>query len=156
MLVRGAPADAARKVSQAMQRVRRVHGYGVGSLAGAWYAVEARVKAARKVLSDAIDRAKTALDDAAKDLLKQGVAIVRDAIQGAKDAASAAATLTKQWWSDALDEAERVAKIVGAGVGAAAGGAALLWLLAAVLVLSSVSGRARPREYERYMRSKAA
>lgn len=130
MRIKGAPPEAARKTAAAFARVsrgRKVSGEGP---APRWYEVQARVAAARKVLTDAIDAWQNGAKTAARDAVNK----VRDAVDGALQAARAAGSAMASTWEDVRAEVDKViGTIGGAAVGGAVGGLLVMAALAFVL-----------------------
>jgi ElaB/YqjD/DUF883 family membrane-anchored ribosome-binding protein len=159
LLLAGAPDSAARKVAGAVRKMAAASAPKSGTPpplgARLWFEVQSRIDAARKVVQDAAAKWRDDLDAAAKEQIRKAVRTVEDAIEGARDAARAAGSAAAQTWDDLKKKADDVAGTIGIGLGAAAGMTGLLMLGALFLVLASVSGRARPREFRSFTRSRA-
>jgi len=131
MVLKGAPPEAARKVARAFAQVSRAKAKVSGEgPAPRWFEVEARVAAARKVLTDAVDSWQRAVTEPAKQLARDAVAKVRDAVNGALAAARDAKSQATKWWSDVRDEVDKVIGTIG---GAAAGAFAVAPLILVAL-----------------------
>jgi hypothetical protein len=158
MLLGGAPEAATRKVHGAFLRAARVSAPKSGTPpplgARAWFEIQSRIDAARQLVEDAARKWSDDLTDTAKETIRKAVRVVEDAIEGARDAAGRAGSAAKEQWDELKRKADDVATTIGLGLGAFAGGTGLVVLAVLFLVLSSASGRARPREFSRFVSSR--